>query len=188
MASNLTTRCSGRTRASRPVQSTGRATRRAAERARWAYMTKSLLPIALLLVVGVTHADALRLENGRYPGPVMTFNLTEAQKKVLDRYRDCQVEHPNTMNVYTPFIFRLTASQAKALVAKKGFSPRVFAVYETYREFNDVDRHSNLMLRFSEEEFEVPLDLVVPSSAARAVDEAHGRDAFNPCFPELLAP
>ena len=35
----LTPRCSGRTRVSRPVQGTGRATRRAAERARWADST-----------------------------------------------------------------------------------------------------------------------------------------------------
>ena len=108
--------------------------------------------IALLLVVGTTHAGGLLLENGRYPGPVIVFNLTEAQKKVIDRYRDCEREHPNTMNAYTSYIFKLTASQARALVAKTGFSPRVFHVYETYREFNNAVPRWNLVLRFSEDE------------------------------------
>jgi hypothetical protein len=37
----ITTRCSGRTRVSRPVQSTGRATRRAAERERWTDLNRA---------------------------------------------------------------------------------------------------------------------------------------------------
>jgi hypothetical protein len=151
-------------------------------------MQRASLPIALLLVAGVTHADGLPLENGRYQGPVVVFSLTEAQKKVIDRYRDCQREHPNTMSAYTSYIFKLTASQARALVAKTGLSPRVFHVYETYREFNNAVPRWNVVLRFSEDEIEVPLDLVVQDSQGRAAGDEQGRDAFNPCFPELLAP
>jgi hypothetical protein len=52
----ITTRCSGRTRVSRPVQSTGRATRRAAERERWAYMKAAF--VAAILLVGITKVHA----------------------------------------------------------------------------------------------------------------------------------
>jgi len=151
-------------------------------------MNRSLMPLALLLIVGAAHADGLPLENGRYPGPVIIFHLGDGQKKVIDRYRSCQIEHPNTMNVYSPYIFKLRSSQAKALIAKTGFSPSRFAVYETYREFNDAGPRWNIVMRFSEDEIEVPLDLLVWDGYAMAEHEWQGGDAFNPCFPEMLAP
>jgi len=133
-------------------------------------------------------ADGLPLKDGRYPGPVIVFTLTATQKTVIERYRTCQLERFKTMNVYTPYIFRLTPAQATALAARKGFSPTVFGVYETYRGFNDAGPHWNLVLRFSPDEIEVPLDLVISDKEAKAEHEEQGWETSNPCFPELTTP
>ena len=151
-------------------------------------MKRSLLALAIVLAVGTARGDGLPLKNGRYPGAVIVFTLTAQQKKVIEHYRTCQLEHFKTMNVYTPYIFRLTPIQAKTLKAKKGFSPSLLQVYETYRGFNDAGPYWNLVLRFSENEIEVPLDLVIPDAEAKAQHEEQGWKTSNPCFPELGTP
>jgi hypothetical protein len=151
-------------------------------------MKTAILVLATLFVPHNTYADGLPLKKGRYPGPVVVFSLTAQQTKVIEHYRTCQLERFKTMNMYTPYIFKLTASQAKVLVAKKGFSPKVFEVYETYRGFNDAGPHWNLVLRFSAGQIEVPLDLVIPDKDAKAAHEEQGWEMPNPCFPELAKP
>jgi hypothetical protein len=140
--------------------------------------------LAALLISTVAWADGLPLNGGRYPGAVLIFNLTEAQKKVIDHYRTCQLEN-RTMNIYTPYVFTLTSSQSHVLKAKKGFSPKYFDVYETVRGFNDAGPHWNLVLRFSADQIEIPLDLVVTNKEARAEHNEQGWDRHNPCFPKL---
>jgi hypothetical protein len=127
----------------------------------------------------------LPLRDGRYPGAVLIFDLTETQKKVIDHYRTCQLENFNAMNVYTPYVFRLTPRQSEALRAKKGFSPTYFDIYETVRGFNDASPHWNLVLRFSENQIEIPLDLVVTNEEARTSHDVQGWKSHSPCFPDL---
>ena len=154
---------------------------------RWAYMKTALLVLTTSLV-GVAWADGLPLKNGRYPGEVLVFTLTAEQVQVIEHYRTCQFERSQAMNSYTPYVFKLTASQAEALRSKKGFTPDLFQVYETYLGFNDAGPHWNLILRFSEKEFEVPLDLVIRNAEAKAAHREQGWKTPNPCFPELTKP
>jgi hypothetical protein len=151
-------------------------------------MNMALLVLAALFIGRNTYADGLPLKDGRYPGPVIVFTLTAQQQKAIDHYRTCQLERFKTMNVHTPYIFKLTPAQAATLVAKKGFSPAVFMVYETYRGFNDAGPHWNLVLRFASDKIEVPLDLVIPDKEAKVAHEEQGWETSNPCFPELAKP
>jgi hypothetical protein len=141
--------------------------------------------LAALLITTVAWADGLPLSDGRYPGAVLVFDLTVAQKQAIDHYRTCQLENFRTMNVYTPYVFTLTPRQSRALKAKKGFSPSYFDIYETVRGFNDAGPHWNLVLRFSEDQIEIPLDLVVTNREARAKHNEQGWKRDNPCFPDL---
>jgi len=151
-------------------------------------MKTALLILATLIVAPVAHADGLPLKDGRYPGPVLAFTLTAEQKKVIGLYRTCRLEPPKTTNMYTPYIFKLTRTQSDALFANKGFTPTVFQVYETYRGFNDSGPHWNLVLRFSADQIEVPLDLVIPDSEAQAAHEEQGWVSPNPCVPGPARP
>lgn len=148
-------------------------------------MRTAYLFLAASLISTVTWADGLPLRDGRYLGAVLVFDLTVAQKKVIDHYRTCQLENFRTMNVYTPYVFTLTPRQSEALKAKKGFSPKYFEIYETVRGFNDAGPHWNLVLRFSEDQIEIPLDLVVTNKEARAEHDDQGWERHNPCFQNL---
>lgn len=127
----------------------------------------------------------MQLRAGRYTGSVLVFTLTQQQKQVIDHFRTCHLEHFQSMNVYTPYVFTLTPLQGEALKEKKGFSPYYFEVYETYRGYNDAGPHWNLALRISQDEVEVPLDLVIPDREAIKAHEIQGWQDTNPCFPEL---
>lgn len=102
---------------------------------------------ALVLALPVlAAADGLPLENDRYPGKVLDFALTSEQKAVIDHYRVCQLEHSREMNVYTPYVFSLTAAQSTAVRQLMGFAPKYFNVFETARGFNDAGPFWNLVL------------------------------------------
>ena len=143
------------------------------------------LALAALFMTGTVWADGVPLKDGRYIGPIMIFELTTEQKHVIDQFRTCHLENFKTMNEYTPYVFRLTPSQAKALKAKAGSAPRVFEVFETYRGFNDAGPHWNLALRFSESQIEIPLDLLLSDNKAKKAHAEQGWKTSNPCFPEL---
>lgn len=128
-------------------------------------------------------ADGLPLKNGRYPGKVVTFAMTTDQKATAERFRTCHLARFHVMNVYTPYVFRLSPEQARVLRRAVGFSPSRFQLYETYRGFNDSGPHWNLALRYSEDRIEVPLDLLVKDRDAAAADREQGWDPANPCFP-----
>ena len=138
-----------------------------------------------MLCAGASCADGLPLSNGRYPGKVLVFDLTAAQKKTIDRFRTCHLEKFRTMNVYTPYVFTLSASQASALRQTTGLSPKFFEVYETYRGYNDAGPQWNLALRFNENQIEIPLDLLVSDKDAKENHKEQGWKANNPCFPRL---
>jgi hypothetical protein len=89
------------------------------------------------------------------------------------------------MNVYTPYVFELTEGQAGDLRRQVGFSPARFEVYETYLGYNDSGPHWNLVLRFSENEAEIPLKLLLPERASREAHDEMGWKNSNPCFPNL---
>jgi hypothetical protein len=148
-------------------------------------MVRLLLLIALWGISSATRADGVPLKDGRYDGPVVVFSLSKAQKDVIERFRSCHLENYRTMNVYTPYIFSLTASQAHTLKAKTGKAPRYFEVYETYLGHNDAGPHWNLALRFSENQIEVPIDLVLSEKDARRAHNEQGWERKNPCFPKL---
>jgi len=148
-------------------------------------MKEALLLVLLLTTAGVAQADGVELKSGRYVGPVIVFKLTKNQKQVIAHFRSCHLEKFRAMNGYTQYVFTLTSKQAEAVRTKKGFSPRHFTVYEAFKRDNDAGPHWNLALRFSPDEFEVPLDLVIPDIEAMKALEVQGWEATNPCFPEL---
>ena len=130
-------------------------------------------------------ADGITLSDGRYRGPAMVFKLTQVQKGVIEHFRTCHEAHFRTMNQYTPYVFRLTPDQAEAVKEKEGFAPGLFAVLETYRGRND-PLQWNVVLRFSEDEFEVPMDMLFTDAQARKANEqVTGWNTNNPCFPSL---
>ena len=148
-------------------------------------MKTAYLLFASFFVMSIARADGVSLKDGRYIGPVLVFELSSEQKHDIDHFRTCHLENFETMNVYTPYVFRLTPSQSQALRAKAGFAPRVFEVYETYRGFNDAGPHWNLALRFSESEIEIPLDLLLVDKKAKAAHKEQGWKPSNPCFPQF---
>jgi hypothetical protein len=129
-------------------------------------------------------ADGLPLVDGRYPGAVLVFKLTTAQKEVIQHYRTCQLEQSMEMNVFTPYVFSLSRQQAAELRGKVGYAPSRFAVFETVSGFNDAGPFWNLALRFSNEEIEIPLGLLLPDKKAEVAHAAQGWKLDNPCFPK----
>jgi hypothetical protein len=107
-------------------------------------------------------ADGWTLVNGRFPeGKVAVFKLTNDQKALLDLVRRC-----HTDNIKTPFLFRLSKQQSIALRHEAGFSPDRFAIFEGYRGDTGVDIEINVINRFSESEFEIPLKLLTRNDQA----------------------
>ncbi len=143
------------------------------------------LTLATLVIAGTAWADGVPLKDGRYIGPVIVFMLSPEQKGVINQFRTCYLENFKTMNKYTPYVLWLTPDQSKELKTKSGFAPRVFEAFETYRGFNDAGPHWNLALRFSEDQIEVPLDLLLSDSKAKQAHAEQGWKTTNPCFPEL---
>jgi hypothetical protein len=148
-------------------------------------MKTPLLVLAALLAPPLVIADGLPLRDGRYPGLVVDLKLTEQQKKAIDQYRSCQLEHSDTMNVYTPYVFVLTPLQASEVKKKAGHAPQRFQVYETVRGFNDAGPHWNLALRYSVDRMEIPIELLLPEAKATAAHRAQSWKLENPCFPHL---
>ncbi|ASL48725.1 hypothetical protein bAD24_p00070 (plasmid) [Burkholderia sp. AD24] len=144
--------------------------------------------IATLFTASIAQADGLLLDHGRYIGPVLVFELSTEQKRIIDHYRICQLDKsmaPHEMNKYTPYVLPLTADQKRVLQNRKGFAPRYFEVFETYRGDNDAGPFWNLALRFSEGKIEVPLDPLITERASQAWQRRQGWNANNPCFPNL---
>lgn len=148
-------------------------------------MKRIVLVLAALIETQYAVADGLPLKNGRYPGSVVNLKLTEEQKKVIEHYRTCQLERSNTMNIYTPYVFALSSSQAALVTKKAGYAPKRFQVYETVRGFNDAGPHWNLALRYSEDHIEIPLKLLLREKEATAAHRGQGWSPENPCFPNL---
>jgi hypothetical protein len=146
-------------------------------------MRRTFAALACALLSLAAFADGIPLKDGRYRGPVMVFKLTQEQKEVIERFRNCHEAHFRTMNQYTPYVFRLSPEQAAAVKAREGFAPILFAVLETYRGRND-PLQWNVVLRFSEEQFEVPIDMLfTDAKAMKANEEVTGWKTNNPCFP-----
>jgi hypothetical protein len=107
-------------------------------------------------------ADGWTFIGGRFPrGKVTVLKLTTAQKAVLDLVRRCQTD-----NTKTPYLFTLTRQQSTALKHQAGFSPDRFAIFESFRGDTGVDIETNVINRFSENEFEIPHSLLVPNREA----------------------
>ena len=100
-------------------------------------MKPALVFVSVLFAANLALADGLALENGRFRGPVLQLELNAEQTKIIDQFRTCHVDHSDTMNAHTPYVFALAPAQARAVRRRAGFAPHLFAVYETYRGFND---------------------------------------------------
>ncbi|HRH77880.1 MAG TPA: hypothetical protein PK129_11070 [Cellvibrionaceae bacterium] len=149
-------------------------------------MKTAAIFIASLLFTSVASADGVPLVNGRYTGgELVVLKLSKAQKATVEHYSVCHLENFKTMNVYTPYVFELTPEQSSVLKSKVGFAPKFFEVFETYRGFNDAGPHWNLALRFSEDEIEIPVNLLLTDKKAGAAHQAQGWRRTNPCFPKL---
>jgi len=146
-------------------------------------MKKLTVLCCFFVLAGFAHADGLPLQAGRYPGQVVVLKLTRNQKNEIAHFRKCHLAHFKTMNQYTPYVFELTEGQSKVLSQQAGFSPKYFDVYETYRGFNEAGPHWNLALRFSEDQIEVPLALLLPDPEAKKAHDEQGWITSNPCFP-----
>ena len=151
----------------------------------WRMNMRNIFILLTILISQNILADGLPLKDGRYVhSDVIVFDLTENQKKTIQHYDKCQLENFRTMNAYTPYIFKLTEKQSEILKSKKGFSPSKFQVYETYKGFNDAGPHWNMVLRFSENEIEIPIDLLITDTEAKEAHDMQGWDINNPCFPK----
>jgi hypothetical protein len=148
---------------------------------------KTLTMVCFLALAGSAQADGLPLKAGRYPGKVAVFDLTSDQKNAIAQFRSCHIANFKTMNPYTPYVFELTAAQSEVLSRQAGYAPKYFEVYETYRGFNDAGPHWNLVLRFSDDQIEVPLELLLPDSEAKKAHDVQGWSTSNPCFPKVGA-
>jgi hypothetical protein len=147
---------------------------------------KALLSVAVSFFIAcIVSADELPLKNGRYLGSVIVFKLSSSQRQAINHFRTCHLEKYQTMNVYTPYVFSLEPDQTSTLKTAKGFSPRYFEVYETFRGFNEAGPHWNLALRFSEDEIEIPVDLLVPEKDSIESQKELGWEPKNPCFPQV---
>ena len=146
---------------------------------------KQSLATLLALLAPVALADGLPLKNGRYPGKVLRFELSDSQRARIERFRTCHQDHAATMNWYTPYVFELTTDQEEKVRKTVGFAPSRFLVYETYRGYNDAGPHWNLALRISDVEIEVPIKLLLSDSKAAQAHKTQGWKPENPCFPEL---
>lgn len=144
---------------------------------------KRIVCLLFVILPFTAVADGLPLKDGRYPGKVVTFQMTARQKAVAARFRTCHLARYQVMNVYTPYVFRLTPEQARTVRRAIGFSPSRFDLYETYRGFNDAGPHWNLALRYSEDRIEIPLDLLRKDQDAAAEEREQGWNPVNPCFP-----
>lgn len=122
---------------------------------------RAILLLFLLSPIPV-FADGWTFVNGRFPeGKVTVFKLTTAQKAQLNLIRRCHAD-----NTKTPFLFTLTPQQSLALRREVGFSPDRFAVFESFRGDAGVDIEVNVVNRFSENEFEVPHNLLTRNREA----------------------
>ena len=131
-------------------------------------MRASLL--LLMFLSGAASADGLPLTSGRCTdAKVSVFTLTPKQKNQIAFYRRCY-----TNNTKTPYVFRLTAQQSAGLKREADLSPDRFEIYETYRGFNDAGPHWNLVLRFSEDQIEVPHDLLLSNEEAKKAEDVQG--------------
>lgn len=144
---------------------------------------KRLISLIFAILPLTAVADGLPLKNGRYPGKVITFTMTAEQKATAERFRTCHLARFQVMNVYTPYVFRLSPEQARLLRHTVGFVPSRFELYETHRGFNDAGPHWNLALRHSEDRIDVPLDLLRKDRDAAAEEREQGWNPVNPCFP-----
>lgn len=125
------------------------------------YRLTALLLLALSPIPSL--ADGWTFINGRFPkGKVKVFKLTTTQKARLDLIRRC-----HTDNTKTPFLFTMTPQQSLVLKREVGFSPDRFAVFESFKGDIGVDIELNVINRFSENEFEIPLILLTRNRAAR---------------------
>lgn len=139
----------------------------------------------LALATSAAIADGLPLKDGRYPGRVLQFELTEPQKARIERFRTCHLDQAAMMNWYTPYVFELTEAQAARVRKTVGFVPSRFLVYETYRGHNDAGPHWNLALRISDDEIEIPIKLLLSDRKALQAHQTQGWKQENPCFTEL---
>ena len=122
-----------------------------------------VLVLLLLLTPLPALADGWKFINGRFPeGEVTVFKLTTAQKARLELIRRC-----HTDNTKTPYLFTLTPQQALVLKREVGFSPELFAVFESFRGDTGVDIEINVINRFSEDAFEIPHNLLTRDHEAR---------------------
>lgn len=132
---------------------------------KWALVPsmRAVLVLLFCMISPAVFADGWTFAHGHFPeGKTTVFTLTKPQKALLDIIRRCQ-----TNNKLTPFVFHLSARQASALKQEVGFSPKRFAVFESFRGDNGVDIEVNVINRFSENEFEVPHKLLMPDEEAR---------------------
>jgi len=103
------------------------------------------------------------------------------------QFISCHLNHFQEMNVYTPYIFELEVTQRAELKRMKGFAPKFFNVYQTYKGFNDAGPHWNLALQFTESKFEIPLDLLISDHKSEEAQSTQGWKSKNPCFPKIIS-
>jgi hypothetical protein len=124
---------------------------------------KSILVFTLLsLSTQAVFSQGWSFNEGRFPlGKVTVFKLTHAQKSSLDFVRRC-----HTDNSTTPYLFELTPEQSTVLRREVGFSTDRFAIFESFRGDKGVDLEVNVINRFSEDEFEIPVKLLTRNREA----------------------
>ena len=122
---------------------------------------------AAFIIIGMTiaqvaSAQGTTLANGRYPGEVTEFTLTAEQAKFIELWSGCKHD-----NAYSPYVFRLTASQLAELKRRTGLAPTRFAIIDSHRGATGDELGVNVVNRFAVDKFEIPHKPLISEPRAR---------------------
>jgi len=116
-----------------------------------------------VLVAGVALADGWELRNGHFPeGKVTVIDLSPEQAKRLDYIHKCQRD-----NTRTPYLFHLSAQQARLLKRQARVTATRFAPFDSSAGVKNVDLETNVLIRFAPLKAEIPHRLLSSDSEAR---------------------
>ncbi|GAB2492291.1 hypothetical protein GCM10027084_01020 [Pseudoxanthomonas sangjuensis] len=133
-------------------------------------MARPVFPLAIAAVLaawyGSASADGRVFSDGRFPGKTTSFELAPEQKRFIDYVHRCHKD-----NARTPYLFHLTPQQAAVLEKETGKAPQRFAIFDsTTGDESGVDVPVNVIVRYSEDRFEVPHELLASDADAKGYE------------------
>lgn len=125
-------------------------------------MCRYLLLLALIISPAARADGEPSVVGGRIAGEkVAVLGLTKDQKAQIRYYRRCR------NNKYSPYILVLTPEQQAELNSQVGVATSRFAIFESFRGEEVADAEYNIANRFSEDQIEIPLRVVISEEELR---------------------